>query len=456
MQVKVENLEGLKRLFTVQLPREQYELKLKEQLAKIKANGKFDGFRPGKVPESMIKQRYGKALEQDVLNELIQESLPKALEEAALNPASAPEYDSSSLLEGQPVEYKVKFEVIPSIVVKDLAGVAIKKYVAKVDEENIGSTLDNLRKQRTTWEPAERASINGDQLIIDFEGTVGGEPFKGNTAQGFTLILGEGRMIAGFEEGLLGVSVGQDTVLKVTFPEKYHAEELAGKPAEFKVNVKEVNKPVLPELNDAFAEEWDIKEGGLEALKKEIQIGLERESHNLARSILRNTVFDKLLELNTFDLPNSLIDAEIERMQQHSMREMQRRYGVKEIPAGPREYFEAAARRSVALALLIAEIIKLYKLKPDPEKVGEIVRMQATAYEHPEEIIKYMLSNKDFLQSIEGQALEEQVIDKMLETALVEEVETSYAELAEQHAQTAEHDDDEHDHENCDHDHHHH
>jgi trigger factor len=213
--------------------------------------------------------------------------------------------------------------------------------------------------------------------------------------------------------------------------------------------VKKVSAPILPELNDEFAKDWGIEEGGMDALKKEIEMGLEREGRNLIASQLRETVFNKLLELNTFDIPNALIDQEIEQMQHASAHEMKTRYGVKDAPRAPRDMFEATARRSVALGLLVRQIVKDHKIELDSSKVAELARSQATAYENPEQMLQYMLNNKNYISNLQAQALEQQVIDKMLETAIVEQMENSYADLIKKN-NTHVHD------ENCEHEHHDH
>lgn len=430
MQVTVESLEGLERKISVQLPWEEYNDKFQAKLKELKPTIKIQGFRPGKAPEKVIKQRYGSAIQGDVLNELIRQHLPKALEQEDLNPAGMPILEElMDIEEGKPIQFVATFEIMPELAVKDLSGVTITKQTVQVSDADIEQALEGLRKQKTTWSEVERASKDGDQLIIDFEGTVDGEAFEGNSASDFTIVIGDKRMIPGFEEGLVGLKTGAEHDLNVTFPEEYHVKELAGKPAVFKIKVTKVSEPVMPELDEAFIKDWGIEDGDVEKLKEEIKSGLEREARQVIINKLREQVFDKLLEINEFDVPKVMIDNEIDRMHKNNMREMETRYGIKEHFDAPRELYEVGAKRGVALSLLMSQVIKDHDIKADADKVKEIMEIQASAYQNPEQIINYFYQNDQMLKTFEAQALEEQVIDKMLETAIVEEKESSYAEI---------------------------
>ncbi len=430
MQVTVESLEGLERKISVQLPWEEFNEKFQQKLNELKPTIKMDGFRKGKAPEKVIKQRYGSAIQGDVLNELIRQHLPKALEQEELNPAGMPILEElTDIEEGKPIQFVAKFEVMPEVAVKDLSGVTITKQKVVVSDTDVDEALEGLRKQKTTWSEVDRASKEGDQLVIDFDGSVDGEAFEGNSATDFSIVIGDKRMIPGFEEGLVGLKTEAEHDLEVTFPEEYQVKELAAKLAVFKITVKKVSEPKLPELDEAFVKEWGIEDGDAGKLKEEIKSGLEREARQVVVNNLREQVFDKLLELNNFDVPNVMIDHEIKRMHDNNMREMESRYGLKESVDAPRDLYENGAKRGVALSLLMSQVIKDHDIKADADKVRVIMESQATAYENPEQIINYFYQNDQMLKSFEAQALEEQVIDKMLETAIVEEKESSYAEV---------------------------
>jgi len=426
MQIKkVEHLDGLHRALSVEASSwEDFSKKVEEKLTELQGTVKLNGFRTGKVPAGVIRQRFGKAVEQEILNDLIQKTLSQALKEAQLEPATTPELVNFTMEQGQPIEYQITFESIPEIQMVTFANEQLSVPVVKISSEDIDKALESLQVQRTSWEEVtNRKTQDKDQLTIDFEGSIDGVLFQGGKAEDFALVLGEGRMIPGFEEGLKGLALGAEVDLPVTFPSNYQAAELAGKPAIFKIKIKKISSPVLPELNDDFAKTWGIEEGGMETLRKEIEMGLEREAHHLAHEQKRDLVFDKLLELNSFDIPESLVEQHLDKMEDYFK---ERSKGASTFS---RESFRETAREFVARGLLVKQIIKTYDLQPDPEKVMEQVRRQASAYEHPEQMLGHMMNNKNFIEAMQAEALESQVIDKMLETAMIVEVESSYSEL---------------------------
>ena len=424
MQVSVETISGLERRMTVEIPKEKIEQEVRSRLKSLAHRAKIDGFRPGKVPMKVIEKRYGGQVQQEVLGEVIQSSFYEAISQEKLVPAGQPHIEpKETTSDAGGMEFIATFEVYPEIELADLNQITIEKPVVEITEQNIDEMVETIRKQQTTFKTAEKKSEEGDKLIIDFEGRLNDEPFEGGTAQEYPIVLGAKRMIPGFEEQLLGVEASQEKTLSVTFPQEYHALNLAGKDVTFNVKVHRIEQPELPELNDEFATNMGVQEGGLQAFRDQVKENMQRELNNTIKSQLKQQVMDGLLQCNQFDLPKALIDNEIRALVE------QRKQSMGQDLELDGSVFEDQARRRVALGLILSEIIKQHKVQVSPNKLREIVEGIAASYESPEEVIKYYYGNKQRMNEIENYALEEEVVDWVLSQVSVKEKESTFDEI---------------------------
>lgn len=425
MQVSVESTSAIERRMTVGVPAERIENEVNKRLQQTARRAKVPGFRPGKVPMNIIRQRYEDSARQEVLGDLIQASFYEAVVQEKLNPAGSPSVEPKAFEKGQALEYVATFEVFPEFEVKGLEDLAVERLQAEVGSADVDSMLDILRKQNTRFEAVERAAENGDQLNIDFVGKIDGEAFAGGSAKGTLLVLGSGRMIPGFEEGLVGAAAGEERVLNVTFPEDYQNLDLAGKAAEFTVTVNAVSAPQLPELNDDFFALFGVKEGGLEGFRAEVQKNMERELRQAIKTKVKNQVMEGLLAANDVEVPKALIGSEVNRLRVQAVQQFGGSIDPQQLPA---ELFEAQAKRRVQLGLLVAELVKQFELKADEARVRELIEEMASAYQEPEQVVAWYYKNAQQLDEVRSVVLEEQVVDTVLQKAKVTDKQVSYEE----------------------------
>lgn len=425
MQVSVEATSALERRMTVGVPAARIESAVDKSLQQTARRAKIPGFRPGKVPMSVIRQRYEGAARQEVLGDVIQETFYEAVVEQKLNPAGAPSIEPKVFEKGKDLEYVATFEVFPEIALAGFDGISIERLQAEVADADVDNMLDVLRKQNTRFEAVERAAENGDQITIDFVGKIDGEPFAGGSAKGVPLVLGSGRMIPGFEDALVGVKAGEERVINPTFPEDYQNLDLAGKTAEFTVNVTAVAAPVLPELNDEFFALFGVTEGGLEGFRAEVRKNMERELRQAIKTKVKNQVMEGLLETNPVEVPKALVADEVNRLRVQAVQQFGGNIKPENLPA---ELFEEQAKRRVVLGLIIAEIVKQHELKPDENRVRALIEEMASAYQEPEQVVAWYLKNEKQLNEVRSVVLEEQVVDTVLEKAKVTDKSVSYEE----------------------------
>jgi len=427
MQVSLETLSGLERKLTIEVPAEKIDNQVKSRLAEAARTFQMKGFRKGKVPIKVIKNRFGKGLRQEVLGEVMNESYYEALSKENVKPAGQPKIEPTNLKEGENLEFTATFEVYPEIEPGDFSKIAVEKRQAEISEKDIDNMIQTLREQRKHFHGTDRAAKKGDRLTVDFVGKIKGEEFEGGSAKDAQIIIGSGNMIPGFEDGLEGLKKGDSKTLKLKFPKDYHKEDLAGKACEFDVEVKAVAEEHLPELNEDFFKSFDVQEGGLESFREEVKKNMERELRNAIKNNVKTQVIDGLVSETSVDLPKSMVDNEINNLRQQAM---QQYGGGQKIDPSllPAEMFQAQAEQRVSVGLILNEIIQRNKLKADPTKVREIVEGLAAGYENPQEVIAWYYSDKEQMAQIEVMALEESVIDLILEKAKVEEKSTSYEE----------------------------
>ena len=426
MQVSLETTSGLERRLTIAIPAEKVDGEVARRLNDMSRRVRLDGFRPGKVPAKVMKRRYGLGARHEVLGEQMQQAFAEAVIRENLNPVGAPTVEPMVDEEGKDFEFVATFEVYPEITLGDFAGIEVERPVAEVQESDIDEMIETLRRQDKTFEGVERAAEKGDQIVFDYVGTKGGEEFKGGKAENSTLELGSGHMIPGFEDGLVGVSAGEEKTLELTFPEEYHSEELKGQAVEFACKVHKVQTAVLPELNDEFYARFGVTEGGVDAFRAEVRKNMERELRQAVKGKVKNQVMGGLLASNNIDVPSPLVAQEVDRMREQAARQFggaQGGYDPKQLPA---ERFEADARKRVALGLIVGEVVKQREVKIDDNRVRAMIEEMASAYQEPQEVIDWYYSNEQQLSQVRYVVLEEQVVDTVLESARVSDTEVSY------------------------------
>ncbi|PRQ61876.1 trigger factor [Vibrio sp. V01_P9A10T6] len=430
MQVTVETLEGLERRLNITVPAANIEDAVTKELRNIAKNRRFDGFRKGKVPLKMVAQMYGKAVRQDVMGEVMQRHFIEAIVKEKINPAGAPTFAPVSIEEGQDLVFNATFEVYPEVELKGLENITVEKPSVEVKEEDVAEMLETLRKQQATWKEVDAAAEAGSRATIDFVGSIDGVEFEGGKAENFPLEMGAGRMIPGFEDGIVGKTKGMEFEIDVNFPEDYHAENLKGKAAKFAIKINKVEVRELPELNDEFVAKFGVAEGGVEALKAEVRKNMERELKQAVKNRIKEQAIEGLVKENDINVPSALIDQEIDVLRQQAA---QRFGGNPEAAAQlPRELFEEQAKRRVVVGLLLGEVIKSEELKADEDKVKALIEEMATAYEDPAEVMAYYSQNQQMMNNMRNLALEEQAIDAIIAKAQVSEKAVSFNELMNQ------------------------
>lgn len=430
MQVTVETTEGLERQITITVPAANIEDAVTTQLKKIAKTRRFDGFRPGKAPIKMVARMFGASVRQDVLGEVMQRHYIEAIVKEKINPAGAPTFTPVDMAEGKDLVFKATFEVFPEIELTGLDKITIEKPAAEVKEEDVAQMLETLRKQQANWAEVETAADANSRVTIDFTGSIDGEEFEGGKAEAFPLAMGQGRMIPGFEEGIVGKKAGEEFNIEVTFPEDYHAENLKGKAAVFAIKLHKVEAQELPELNEEFVKKFGVEDGSVEGLKAEVRKNMERELKQAVKGRIKDQVLNGLIEQNDIAVPSALIDQEVNALRQQAVQ----RFGgnADNAPELPRELFEEQAKRRVVVGLLLGEVIKAEELKADDERVKALITEMASAYEDPTEVVAYYEKNEQLMNNMRNVALEEQAIDALLAKAQVSEKEVSFNELMNQ------------------------
>ncbi len=420
MQVSVESTGALGRRMTVRVPPERLEEEFQGRLKRLSKQVKLPGFRPGKVPLNVVEAKYGRDLVNEIAGELIQSSFREAVGQEGLQPAGGPRIQPKQAERGKELEYTAEFEVYPEIAHLDLAGIRILRPVCGVEEGDIDSTVETLRRQRASWNAVERAAAKGDQVLVDFVGRIDGEPFPGGEGKDYAIEIGSGRLIGGFEDGLVGASAGDTPTLDLRFPEAYAAAHLAGKAVSFEVSVKEVRAAQLPEVTADFIKELGVSSGEMADFRAEVRKNLEREVRQRQRAFLHTRVFDALLARNPVEVPQVLVDQEIQQLQQSTGG------GNVEVSDAQR----AQAERRVKIGLIFAEIVRKEEIKPDSKAVRAQVEEMAAEYDDPDEFVRWFYSEPARLREVEGAVLEDLVVAKAMESAEVGDETISFQDLS--------------------------
>ncbi len=424
MEVSVETTQGLERTITITVPAERVDKEVADRLNRLKNTAKLNGFRPGKVPMAVVKKRFGESVLHEVAGEVIQASFGEAVTKENLTPAGAPKIDPEEIAAGKDLTYKATFEIYPEFEIASFADIKVEKPVVEIGDDDMDKMIDNLRSQQQSWGEVERAAADGDQVVIDFVGTVDGEEFDRGSAEGVPVTLGSGSMIAGFEEGIAGMKAGEEKSIDVTFPDDYAAEDLAGKPAQFAITVNSVSEAVLPEIDDEFITKYGVTEGGVEAFRTQIRENMQRECDQAVSQVNKNQVMDGLYETHGFDIPTPLIDEEAARMAENMQQQMQGQEGV----LSP-DLFKEQAERRVKLGLILAEITREHNVQVDPTKVKKHIETMASGYEDPQEVIEWYEKNPQQLEGVQNLALEEQIVDLVMNDATVSDESMEFEEL---------------------------
>ena len=431
MTVAIEDLGGIKRKAKVVVAKDVINDAYNKKIVKVSKEARIDGFRKGKVPVQVIQQRFGKGILEEVAAEMVGTELENHIRDNKIPVAGQAQISSHKVSKDEDAEFEFEFEVFPEINMASFNGVELEAPVCEVKDSDIDAMLERLSKQFAEWVAADRKSKKGDRVKIDFEGFIDGETFEGGKAEGFDLELGSGSMIPGFEDGLIGVSKGDEVDVKVTFPEEYHAKELAGKPALFKCKVHLVEESKLPEINDELAEKLDVKEGGLEALKTQIRTNMQSQTVQALEQKTKQIVLDKLVEMNEFDVPQALVNSEIEHLKQDMKQRMQQQFGGQKMPDLdlPNEMFVEQALKRVKTGLLVADVVEKSEIKLDQEKLDAYLKNLAVSYDDTDAFIKWVKSDKNMLANVESQVMEQQVVEKLILDAKLNSKAYTYQEL---------------------------
>ena len=416
MQVTVESTGTLERRMRVELPAERINQEVDSRLKSVGRTAKIKGFRPGKVPPKVVKQRYGKQIREEVLSELMQKSYSDAVMQENLNPAGGPRIEPQVSDDGKSFAYVATFEIMPEIELKGLDKVKVAKPDVSLGDEDLDDMIEKLRKQKATWEPVGRKSKEGDRVIIDFNGELKGEPIAGGEGNEVPVVLGQGAMLPDFEKALYGIAAGGEKSFKVKFPKDYHAEELQGKKVDFAVTVHRVEEEILPPVDDSLAEQFEVKEGGIEQFKKDVMENMEREARAKVKSDVREQALNGLVEANPFEIPETLKQQEMHQMQHEAMQ----RLGIEDHDqAPPMENFAEMAEKRVRLGLLVRQLIADQNMTVDADQVRTRVEEMCAGYENADEMVNVYMSNPQMVQQIEPMVLEDQAIDWLLENGKV-------------------------------------
>ncbi|NIC40633.1 trigger factor [Aquabacterium sp. A08] len=432
MAVNVETLEKLERKITLELPVDAIQKEVEARLKRMQRQVKMDGFRPGKVPMSVVAKQYGYSVQYEVMNDKVGQAFNAAAAEAQLRIAGQPRINEKDGAPEGVVAFEAIFEVFPEVKINDLSAAEVEKLSAAVDDAAIDRTLDILRKQRRTFvaRTADDAATDGDRVTIDFEGKIDGEPFEGGKAEGFQFLVGEGQMLKEFEDAVRGMKAGESKTFPLNFPADYHGKDVAGKTADFLVTLNKVEAQQLPEVNEAFVQSLGIADGTVAALRADIQKNLEREVK--FRLLARNkaAAMDALVAQSELDLPKASVEAEVARLVEGARADLKQR-GVKDADKAPipAELFQEQAERRVRLGLVVAELVNANQLQATPEQIDAHINELAASYESPADVVRWYKGDNRRLAEVEAIVIENNVTEFVFGKAKVTDKAVSFEEL---------------------------
>ncbi|WP_251978238.1 trigger factor [Salinicola avicenniae] len=428
MQVSVETTSQIERRITVQVPASEVDEAVAARLQETAKRVRLNGFRQGKIPMAVVRQRYGKDVRNEVVSEMMRQHYVRAVTEESLNPAGYPSIEPKVDQDGKDLEFVATLEIYPEIELAGIDGTEIERPQTEITEADIDQMIETLRTQRAAFQPVERAAEMGDQVKIDFQGFLGDEPFEGGAAEGHELELGSNRFIPGFEEQLVGATAGEEKQVSVTFPEDYQAEHLAGQEATFKVKVHEVSGKVQPEVDADFIKEFGVEDGDMDKFRAEIKSNMEREVKQAVQNRVKQQALDALQQANDIAVPQALIDQETDGLK----RQAAQQFGLGEdfdVSQLPNELFADQARTRVKVGLLLAEVIKQNELDASDDEIRARAEELAAQYQQPEQVVEQYLQNDELKNQVKSAVLEDKAVDKLLEQAQVNDVSMSYEQV---------------------------
>ncbi len=429
MQVSIENLEGLERKMTVQVPSDRVTQAVDKKLKELSKSVRIDGFRPGKVPVKVIRQKFGGHVRQEVIGEVIESSYREAISQENVKPAGMPSIDSLDADGGDEMSYTAVFEVYPELEKVELASLEVEKPTCEITDSDMDGMISKLQEQRKDWKESKGAAKKGFQVMVDFEGRIDGEVFEGGVGSNMAVEIGAGQMLPEFEKGLEGMKAGEEKVVEVNFPEDYHGKDVAGKTAEFTLKAVKVSKPQLPEVDEEFVKGFGVEDGDLEKFRADIRDNMEKEKSDRLKMSVKNKVMDALLEKNDFTVPNALIGEEIQNMRKQAAQRMGQDPESVTEEMFPEEMFRGEAERRVKLGLLLVEIMEQEEIKLDSSRIDTVLEEMAVSYEQPEQVKEYYRHNAQARAGLENMILEDQLVEHVLEQATVTEKKASFDDL---------------------------
>jgi trigger factor len=426
LNISVENPGGLERRLTIRVPHAQIEREIDARLNKVGRTARLKGFRPGKIPAKVVRQHFGGQVRQEVLSDLIRSSYSKAIAQERLNPAGGAQIEPLAPEGSEDFTFRATFDVFPEIELAPLESLTVERPASEIADADVDAMLEKLREQRAEWQSVERPAEEGDRVVVEFVGRIDGEAFEGGSGEQVPIIVGAGQVVEDFDRALHGVSAGEKKSAEVSFPSDYPSETLAGKTAEFDIEARRVEHKVLPEVDDEFAKQFAVPEGGVEALRAEVRRNMQRELDERIKAETKRRTFDALLAANNVPLPRALVADEIRSLQVDTGR----RLGIKnaaDLP--PPERFEAPAKRRVAIGLLLQELIRKNGIELDQDRVRARIDELAAPYERPQEAAQLYRSSRELMAQVESGVLEDQVVEHVLGQAETVEKKMSFEEL---------------------------
>ena len=426
MKFSFKSKQDINQSLDISVPSKDIEAQVLLKLKAAQKDSKLKGFRKGKAPMDVVTSIYGPEIRQDVLWDLASKTFTKIAQEKELKIVSRPNLIPEKIEDGKDAKFKATFEVYPEINISKISKISYTNYLCEITDTDLDNTITNLQKRLSKWEPSTEISKTGDQVKINFIGKINEEEFEGGTAEDFTVEIGSKSMIEGFEDGLLGLQKDDQKTLKLKFPDDYGKKELAGKPVSFEIKVNDVLSPKLPDLGEEFFKSTGIEANDIESFRKDIRSKLEDDLVNIIKGKIKQSLFDALLESNDFEVPSAMTDSEVTNMMQDTARRMG--MDPKDINEDlfPKETFIEEATKRVKIGIILNKIIEDKELKPDADKVKEIIEDRAKNYKDPQQVINYFYSDDEQLRNIESISLEEQVVDALKQEAKAKDESITY------------------------------
>ncbi len=425
MQVSVETTGNIERKLSIVVPADRVDGEVDQRLKSMRSRVRIDGFRPGKVPMSVVSQQYGDSVYQEVVGELLQSTFYEAAEKEKLKVAGLPKIEPVTLESGKDLEYTATFDVYPEFKIEDMSKIEVSQPLVKLVAKDVDEMIETLRKQQQDWKEVKGAAKKGDLLIVDFDGKLDGETFDGGAAEDFSVELGAGRMLEDFEKALEGMKPGAEKEADVAFPEDYPADELKGKTAQFVLKVKKVSTPSLPTVDKEFIKKFGVEDGTKKSFKEEIEANMKRELEQRIKGRTKQSVMEALHDAHEVDLPGTLVEDEIKQVRA----EMQQNSQGADMASLPDDMFKDQAARRVKLGLIVGEIIKQNDLKKDQSRIDEMLNSLAASYEDPQALIEYYQTDQSAMQTIEAAVMEEMIVDWVLEKAKIKDQKMKFTEI---------------------------